>query len=118
VVMNTLQEITLHLPADVYARLLHTAAYRRQSPEAVASEVLELTLPDAVAQADMQLNREIERLRPLGEEQIQASTKAHLSSANQQRLSELMEQNRERKLTTEEKAEIEVLFDKKTRVSG
>lgn len=109
--VSALEKLTLHLPADLYARLRHTAAFRQQSLEAVASEVLDLTLPDAATQADMQLDREIERLRALGKEQIQASTKAQMSSADKLRLSELMEKNKEGKLTKEEEAEIEVLFD-------
>ena len=109
---NTLQEITLRLPADVYARLLHTAAFRQQSPEYLAVETLDITLPDAAAQADMQLDREIARLRSLSEEQLQASTQAHLPAKDQQRLADLMEKNIEGELTKAEQAETERLLDK------
>ena len=105
------QEITLHLPFVLFERLAQTAAVRHQPVEHVITETLELSLPSPVAQAEEEMNRQVQLLINESEVELRARAVAHLPPEVQSRMSKLLMQNREGGLSTEENGEVERLLD-------
>lgn len=110
--MDTMQEVTFRLPTSLFERLAQTAAFRHQPMEYVLAEALEISLPSLIAQAEAQMNKQVERLKNQNEKQLRLSTQASLSATDQTRLAELLDRNKEESLHPSEENEIEALLDK------
>ena len=105
-------EFTLHLPEDVIDLLRRAARERRETPDAIVAEALRFSLQPVRQEALRRLKGPIERQQAQPEPEIRAHLDAHLTGAEQERLSQLLEQNRAQSLTAEEQAEMQALFDR------
>lgn len=110
--VNTIQELTLRLPADLVTRLQQTATRRHQPVEQIVAEILGNSLPPLHHSVAPRMRQQIAHLARLSESELRASANAQLPEPEQARLSELLERNREEVLTTEEGEEIERLLDR------
>src|SRR5260370_36837418 len=108
----TTQEFTLHLPEDVIELLRRAARERRETPDAIVAEALRFSLQPVRQEALRRLKGQIQRQQAQSEPEIRAHLEAHLTGAEQKRLSQLLERNRAQQLTAEEQAEMRALFDR------
>jgi hypothetical protein len=108
----TTQEFTLRLPDDVIEMLRRAAHERRETPDAIVAEALRFSLQPVRQEALGRLKGHIQQQQVQSEAEIRAHLEAHLTGAEQDRLSQLLERNREQQLTPEEKAEMQALFDR------
>lgn len=108
----TTQEFTFHLPEDVIVLLRRVARERRETPDAIVAEALRLSLQPVRPEALRRLKGHIQQQQAQSEPEIRAHLEAHLTGAEQDRLSQLLERNRTQQLTPEEQAEMQALFDR------
>jgi hypothetical protein len=108
----TTQELTLHLPEDLVEMVRRAAQERRETPDAIVAEALRFSLQPVRQEALRRLKRHIEQQQTQPEPEIRAHLQARLTEAEQERLSWLLERNRNEELTAEERAELQTLFDR------
>ena len=107
---DTIVPMTLNLPAGIVERIQQVAQRRRQSAESVVEELLNLSLspsPDVFVSAWESL---VEERRHLSVDELRRMMSATLTESDQKRPSRLLALNRERKLSSEEDAEIDALL--------
>lgn len=108
----TRQEVTLRLPEDVIEMLRQAAQERRETPEEIVTEALRFSLQPLRQEALRRLKSQIRQQQAQDEPEIRGHLDARLASAEQERLSQLLERNRSEGLTPEEQAEMQALFDR------
>jgi len=108
----TTQEFTLHLPEDVIEMLRRAARERRETPDAIVAEALRFSLQPVRQEALRRLKGHIQQQQAQSEPEMRAHLEAHLTRAEQERLSQLLERNRTQPLTAEERTEMQALFDR------
>src|SRR5688572_32866022 len=96
---TAVRELTFRLPEEIAEMITQTAASRSQSPDEVVAEALKVSLQPLALQATQQLNLEIERLQNKTTKELEASLNVGLPDKEQERLSELLQCNRERELS-------------------
>jgi hypothetical protein len=106
------QEFTVRLPEDVIEMLRRAAQDRRETPDAIVAEALRFSLQPVRQEALRRLKGQIQQQQAQSEREIRAHLEAHLTGAEQERLSQLLERNRTQPLTVEEQAEMQALFDR------
>jgi hypothetical protein len=106
------QEFTLHLPEDVIEMLRRAARERRETPDAIVAEALRFSLQPVRQEALRRLKGHIQQQQALPEAEVRAHLAASLTDEEQERLSRLLERNRSDELSTEERAELQALFDR------
>ena len=108
----TTQEFTLHLPEDVIEMLRRAARERRETPDAIVAEALRFSPQPVRQEALLRLKDHIQQQQAQSEPEVRAPLEVHLTGAEQERLSQLLERNRTQPLTAEEQAEVQELFDR------
>jgi hypothetical protein len=103
---TAMRELTVRLPEEIAEMITQTATSRSQSPDEVVAEALRVSLQPLAQQATQQLNREIERLQNKTTKELESLLDVGLPDKEQERLSELLQFNRERELSPEEQAEL------------
>ena len=103
---TAMRELTLRLPEEIAELITQTATARSQSPDEVVAEALKVSLQPLAQQATLQLNREITRLQNKTTKELESLLDVGLPDKEQERLSELLQFNRERELSPEEQAEL------------
>jgi|SRR5579871_2342568 len=109
---TTTQELTFHLPQDIIELLGKTAEARRESPDRIVEEALRFSLQPMRQEALQRLNTQIRKQQNQSKPEIRAHLESHLTTTEQERLSQLLEHNRAEGLTSEEKAELQQIFDR------
>src|SRR5436853_2757503 len=87
-------EFTLHLPEDVIELLRRAAQERRETPDAIVAEALRFSLQPVRQEALRRLTGHIQQQQAQSEPEIRAHLEAHLTGAEEERLSQLLERNR------------------------
>lgn len=108
----TTQEFTLHLPQDVIEMLRNAAQERRETPDAIVAEALRFSLQPVRQEALRRLKSHIQQQQALSEPEIRAHLAASLTDEDQERLSQLLQRNRTEEISTEERMELQELFDR------
>jgi hypothetical protein len=108
----TTQELILSLPTDMIERIEQAASRRQQSPSDVVYEILNISLPPLSHRTQPPLRPLVEKLERQPRREIERKANSWLEKEAQERLSELLQHNRERKLTEKEDVELEGLLDK------
>jgi hypothetical protein len=108
----TTQEFTLHLPEDLIEMVHRAAQERRETPDAIVAEALRFSLQPVRQEALRRLKDQIGQQQAQSEPEIREHLEARLTEGEQERLSQLLERNRTEVLTTEERAEMQALFDR------
>src|SRR5438128_2066429 len=98
------QELVLHLPEDVLELVRHTAAEQFKTPDQLIAEELRFVLQPMHQEAMQRLKNYIQRQQKQTDGEIRKHLDAHLTNKEQQRLSQLLEQNRAEGLTETEQA--------------
>jgi hypothetical protein len=106
------QEFTFHLPDDLVDLLRRAADEHRETPDVIVTEALRFVLQPMRQEALRRLKDCILEQQAQTEPEIRTHLEVHLTGSEQQRLSELLERNRTEELTTEERGELQALFDR------
>lgn len=106
------QEFTLHLPVDVIDLLQRTSAESNETPDQIVAEALLFSLKPVRREALRRLKTHIQQQQTQSEHEIRRHLETHLTSTEQEQLSELLERNRSTKLSAEEQEELQHLFDR------
>ena len=109
---TTTQEFTLHLPEDVVERLRQVAMERHETTDQIVERALRFSLSPVRQEALRRLQGQVRKQRLQPEADIRLHLESQISTEEQQRLSELLEQNRAAGLTPEEENEMQQLFDR------
>lgn len=102
-----MREMTLHLPEEIAEMITQAAISRSQSPDSIVAEALQFSLQPPAQQAVQYLNREIEKLHNKTTEELETLLNSDLFDDEQERLSELLQFNRERQLLPSEQQELQ-----------
>jgi predicted transcriptional regulator len=108
----TTQKFTLHLPEELVEALRRAAQERCETPDAIVAEALRFSLQPVRQEALRRLKSHVREQQDQSEPEIRAHLEARLTNGEQERLSQLLERNRTEGLTTEERAEMQALFDR------
>jgi hypothetical protein len=108
----TTQEFTLQLPKDLIEMVRRAAEERRETPDAIVAEALRFSLQPVRQEALQRLKSQVDQQQAQSEPEIRAHLEARLTSAEQERLSQLLDRNRTEELTSEERTEMQALFDR------
>ena len=106
------QEFTLHLPLDVAEMLLRVASERKESPDEIVAELLRFSSSSLRQEAFAQLKSGIRKQQNKPKPEIKKSLAVTLASSEQHRLTELLELNNAVGLNSQERQEMQRLFDR------
>lgn len=113
--------ITLDLPETLIEGLNEIADFQHQPLESIVSDILETLLPALKQRAKAHYDAEWEQKKTemfrLNAEQLNASVRAEMEPQDKARMVELLDFNRERSLTPQERAEMDTLQDKADKVA-
>jgi hypothetical protein len=107
----TTQEITLRLPLDVVSMLEQAVREQNATPDQIVAEALRVALHPVREEALQNLKSHIQRQSAESEAEVRQHLEARLGADEQDRLTQLLDRNRNDGLTTDERAELQVLFD-------
>lgn len=112
--MNTMSstQLVLHLPEDVIESLKRTANLRHKTLDEIATEALRLSLQPIRQEAMQRLEDQVKQQNSLPAIQQRAMLNARLSSEEQERLTNLLDSNRERNLTDAEQSQLDILYER------
>lgn len=110
------REVTLHLPSDVLEMAERAAETQGRPLDSVVAELLADSLAEDQSR-DEQWRALLVEMSGLSTEELRNRMHETLQPIEQERLSDLLQLNRERTLTPEEDAEIERLIERVEQVS-
>lgn len=106
------ETIAVRLSPETMARLDSVAARKNASRDKVVDKLLTLALPLIEEDATAELYRRVKELSGLDAVQLRSKIIAEMEPKDKRRMSRLLQLNRERVLTTSERAQLEVMQDK------
>jgi hypothetical protein len=104
------QEVTVHLPASLRARLERLASLTGQPLEGLIVKTLSTSLPPLPDDLPLEAREALRALEDLDDSALAAVTGAMLSRHEIARVTALRERQREGSLTTSERAELDILL--------
>jgi predicted transcriptional regulator len=100
------QLITLQLPDQLYQRLIHTAQATQQPLETIILRAITTGSPPDWEDVPTEFQTDIAALDRLNDDTLWSIARSHKTSAEMERYDELLEHNRERTITPEERLEL------------
>jgi hypothetical protein len=102
----TTQRVTIELPEPVFRELTRIAEATQQSVEVLAAQSVVSNLPPSVDNASAEMQPELLKMQHLSIEELLAIANALVEPSQHERHVELLEKNKERSLTSEERQEL------------
>lgn len=111
-VLSEVEEVRLHLPKDIVARLTATAAERQVGMDSVVTEILADSLPSLKQNVDTEFEARIREMSSLTEAQLRECVRAEMEPQDKKRGRQLLTLNKQRPLTVKERSALDAVHKK------